>query len=506
MGYYAIGIGGTGAKVLESIVHLAAAGLMPGAIRQFIFVDSDNDNGSRTRAENTVAHYRACKTHLQLGDSNLLKTGIEEAKHWTPFNEPNSNLEGCFRYNMLSETEELLFDVLYSKAERQTTLEKGFHAHPSIGAAVMAQAVDLNNVEPWQTLQQIIEQDQNPRIFLAGSIFGGTGASGFPTIAKLLRDNLPEQTKLGGALILPYFKFIYPQAEVGGEQPAQLRAESQHFLMNTQAALKYYGLQHQTNSYNAVYILGSEHPVLVDPSPGGAEQKNAPHFIELYAALAAIDFFEKNDFDENNPYHLIARADRQQLSWADLPSVANGNEIQSRIGQLARFAFAYLHIYQPTLQEILGDESKRNNAAWFNTFFKFSEDKQAIFDFRHKDKIVVDDNTAQKLNAIEVYCRDFLLWLANIQVNCGNEDGNNEAVHLIQHSAFAKDEPAQGSLVDLKPVTEFESQHFGRLIPNVRRSGSTAELWGAMSRRNLIDPEAKGFGKFFSALYNNCQL
>ena len=29
MGYYAIGIGGTGAKCLESLIHLAAAGMMP---------------------------------------------------------------------------------------------------------------------------------------------------------------------------------------------------------------------------------------------------------------------------------------------------------------------------------------------------------------------------------------------------------------------------------------------------------------------------------------------
>ena len=47
MGYYAIGIGGTGAKCLESLIHLAAAGMMPDNSDLYIlFVDPDEANGS----------------------------------------------------------------------------------------------------------------------------------------------------------------------------------------------------------------------------------------------------------------------------------------------------------------------------------------------------------------------------------------------------------------------------------------------------------------------------
>ena len=43
MGYYAIGIGGTGAKCLESLIHLAAAGMMPtNKDLHVLFVDPDN--------------------------------------------------------------------------------------------------------------------------------------------------------------------------------------------------------------------------------------------------------------------------------------------------------------------------------------------------------------------------------------------------------------------------------------------------------------------------------
>ena len=47
MGYYAIGIGGTGAKCLESLIHLAAAGMMPDGDLHLLFVDPDTSNGSR---------------------------------------------------------------------------------------------------------------------------------------------------------------------------------------------------------------------------------------------------------------------------------------------------------------------------------------------------------------------------------------------------------------------------------------------------------------------------
>ena len=45
-------------------------------------------------------------------------------------------------------------------------------------------------------------------------MFGGTGAAGFPSIARLLREiikkNITDGVKIGGALMLPYFSFLNP--------------------------------------------------------------------------------------------------------------------------------------------------------------------------------------------------------------------------------------------------------------------------------------------------------
>src|SRR5207302_1604172 len=97
-----------------------------------------------------------------------------------------------------------------------TSLEFGFRGHPSIGAAVMAAAVKLGGEEPWASLRDQISLDvgagEGAKVMLFGSIFGGTGASGVPTIARLVKNEFSSQLrnkpfKIGSVLMLPYFSF-----------------------------------------------------------------------------------------------------------------------------------------------------------------------------------------------------------------------------------------------------------------------------------------------------------
>ena len=412
MGYYAIGIGGTGAKCLESLIHLAAAGMIPDGELYVLFVDPDTANGSLDRAQQTLSHYTTCRDNLELGQARLLKTRIVSAESnlWNPLGDhAQPRLDQFFRYNYLLQTNAPaanLFEVLYSIRERETTLEYGFRGHPSIGSAVMAQTVNLGEADPWRTFRQRLENDPDAKVFLAGSIFGGTGASGFPTIAQLVKNelkNIPnDKVKLGGVLILPYFYFL-------SEKDKELQAKSDAFLMNTQAALKYYHyLWNQERVYDAVYLFGNESQTEVENSLGGGNQQNAPHFIELYAALAAIHFFEAR-FEDNQPveYFMTARRQNNLLQWADLPDGNRGNTVRSRIEQLARFAFSYLSVYRPTLQKI-NEQGGSYSASWYIDFFE-------------RNKI---PNNQTLLNDVSNYCEAFLLWLANLQENRGKTEKN----------------------------------------------------------------------------------
>ena len=104
MGYYAIGIGGTGAKCLESLIHLAAAGMMPDNDDLYIlFVDPDDANGSLDRANTTLNHYKAFHDNNQLSQSCMLQTKIDSATNpiFSPFDKQDDdkpNLSGFFKF------------------------------------------------------------------------------------------------------------------------------------------------------------------------------------------------------------------------------------------------------------------------------------------------------------------------------------------------------------------------------------------------------------------------
>ena len=480
MSYYAIGIGGTGAKCLESLIHLAAAGMMPDGDLHLLFVDPDTSNGSRARVEETLADYVKCKDRLDLGKTHLLKTKIVPANPilWTPFRETNPSLDRFFHYeNFRGSPAGKLFDVLYSRSEKESPLEEGFRGHPSIGSAVMAKTVDLEEDETWHRFRkEISDDDGEAKVFLAGSIFGGTGASGFPTIAQIVKNAL--DVKLGGALLLPYFKFM----DDGNDD--ELKAKSDEFLMNTQTALKHYHLWNQTGIYDAVYLFGDESRTDVENALGGPEQKNAPHFIELYAALAAIDFFGRDiGSDDGAQYFMTAREKNNYLQWTDLPDGSNGDTVRSRIGQLARFAFAYLSVYHPTLQKITDHRREAYRASWYVDFFE-------------RRNISTDQAL---LSTVEKYCNDFLLWLANVQGNCSDM----VAIELIDYSAYAE-KKADGSL-DLKSSNNF-SKDLSHLIQSQTEAESNVldKLWERMCNSRRKGRDAQGFGKFLRALYENC--
>src|SRR5215213_3101115 len=103
MGYYAIGIGGTGAKCIESLIHLTAAGLIPGNEKLYLlFVDPDKANGSLARAGELLKCYSDCRENRR-ADSYFLKTEIEiaEPNVWSPLGDGVNRLDNYFNYNTL---------------------------------------------------------------------------------------------------------------------------------------------------------------------------------------------------------------------------------------------------------------------------------------------------------------------------------------------------------------------------------------------------------------------
>ncbi|MFN7923538.1 MAG: hypothetical protein U0Q16_25785 [Bryobacteraceae bacterium] len=511
MALYLIAIGGSGAKGAEAMVHLAASGAVDVPEMYILFVDPDQSNGSLGRAQLAVQEYRFCQgLHTGRANNDLFRVQISTPQQavWNPFRVPDPSLRSLFQYDMLRQQESGratadLMDVLYSSAERDAVLDRGFLGHPSIGAAVMAKTLDLAAEGPWRELFDRIQMDtQNGKtahVVLMGSVFGGTGASGIPTIARLIKNACDEKkltrVLIGSVLMLPYFSFTPPQDKDG-----PLWADPRNFMYNSQMALHYYHLKNQLNesTFRAIYPLGEDRLSRMQASAlGKQEQTNEPHFIELYAALAAAHF-TKDQTDGAAPMQmcrLVARGTQGLLGWPDLPGGESWQALQKKLRRLLRFAVSFVYVYRPMLQDI-EQGGRAYRAPWYIDHFE-----------RHGQSLAraaTREGLVEQLNRMESYCRSLLLWWAWVQ---NSAPSNSPKVELVNATSYAKEiaAPDGKRLMVLKSRDEFAAEDFPQLLQptGFSHDPDLASLWEMVSNVKVRD-NADGAGWFFQALFDQC--
>ncbi len=379
---------------------------------------------------------------------------------------------------------------MFSEEEAKTNLDKGFRGRPSIGSVVMANSVNLDKVEPWKTLQAKMKGDagsgQIPKIMIFGSIFGGTGAAGFPTIARLLKNwtnsigkDYPLQ--IGGVLCLPYFSFDDSRFDKN-----ELHVKSENLVLNTQAALRYYQQQNFHENINVTYLLGADDqrqmPVA---STGSSDQKNPAHWIELCAALAAIDFY-RNDNTKREPYQLLARQSSGNLLWSDLP---DREIVQDKLLHLARFSFAFLSDYYPRLRELYQNR-KTYRATWYVHFFE-------------NKKVNLANSFDNELKFVKQFCEKFLFWFANIQYSVYGREVTPK--NLIDYSSFAI---VNSGILDLRGTVQnnefhsaFDLSGFANIVD---RGNNLTDLLKKMNESRPPTNSDQTAWSFINTLYRNC--
>ncbi len=431
MSFYVIGIGGTGAKCIEAIIQIASVGLLPTSKLNILFVDADETNGNLNKTQNTLQYYQQCYEILkgQNKQCNWMCTNIKAYDAWSPFNGTNTDktLGSFFTYQTIKETKpELanLFDVLYTEDERNVSLEVGFRGRPAIGSGIMT-SMDLDSLsqEPWRSFINEIEQEVSgasttmTRVLLCGSIFGGTGASGLPTIGRLISNKLEDDgvrnsVKLGSIFALPYFNFPKTTSD------ETVYATSDLFLLNTEAALRYY--HEHAQQFDVKYLLGNQQfEKLGEFSVGKDTQKNKPHFIEFYAGLAARNFFTE---DPPNGVNVISREKIGRLEWKDLPS---NSEVKQELSNATRFAFIWLAYFQGQLQKGKSKGiAELDSFSWYKNFFQ----GRGLFGSITRKELpdLSSDEQQEMIERINNWSFNFLQWLVDIH-NC-----DREAVNLLK--------------------------------------------------------------------------
>lgn len=294
---YVFGIGGTGARVIRSLTMLLASGVKLGENIDTVIpviIDQDRSNGDLTRTIALLKTYKSLHDQLKFGrnsKSEFFRTNIDDLN--TSFrmqvaDVADKDFQSYIKYLNLDTRNKALVSLLFSKKNLEARMDVGFKGNPNMGSVV------LNNfsTEADNDLGSILESFQSgDKIFIISSIFGGTGAAGFPLLLKTLRQAQSSQlpsaalvanAPIGAITILPYFG-------VQHDEDSEINMDS--FMSKAKAALSYYRDNLNTD---VLYYISDKLSKNYDNHEGDSAQRNNAHFVEMVAALSIIDFCKNN--------------------------------------------------------------------------------------------------------------------------------------------------------------------------------------------------------------------
>jgi len=319
---YVFAIGGTGSRVLEHFVYQAAAGCGYNELNKWeivpVIIDLDEQNGNLDETNKLLESYDKLHNAISKNvsakpENTFFRYKISKLSQASGFKMKLSTtgkntLSDIIDYTKLATNDQAttkkFVDLLYSKKDLEMPLNVGFKGHPNIGTIVFGllprQATVQGAGNDFASfLSGITTQD---RIFIVSSIFGGTGASGFPWLLRTLRhpsnitaerSTILKQVKIGVLSVMPYFQL---KANDNSE------INSNGFITKTKAALKYYSSNMDTD-LDAIYYLADDigSSASYPNCEGGKDQHNPPHATEYFGSLAIFDFLGKDDAALSSP-------------------------------------------------------------------------------------------------------------------------------------------------------------------------------------------------------------
>lgn len=333
MGSYVIAVGGTGNKILESIIYAASVDAFyetdergtrrPIKKLNLFSVDVDAACGNTTRAKRAGEYYESVREIFY--DSNLQHRGFHTAiriDRWSM----NLSKRAASVNQMVKNhrSDQLLAQTLFSKTEASLEYNEGFRGHPDLGVLFFAdmleslgerrmigQTDELNDFI--DRMQADLDQGETVKLILCGSIFGGTGASGIPALAQYFHQRFASDSKLfemASMLMLPYYKV---PASSNNEE-FEIVVKSSTFLDKARTALQYYGMERMIKdteddpdgTFDAIYLLGLPPESFVSTriySTGSQSQENDAHMLEWLATRCIAQFF-RTGFRGEDAHHI----------------------------------------------------------------------------------------------------------------------------------------------------------------------------------------------------------
>jgi hypothetical protein len=454
---YLIAIGGTGSRCLEAIIHLSAAGLFNSPMHVLI-VDPDQNNGNSIKVRTLLTSYHALQQAQQprgaekkkalIGWEKLrepelfqasfnLKSGTSDEQHTFFWHNPNAaqrRFGEVIQYQAQQEEFKKFLDLFYEPNDLEMVLDVGYRGRTNVGAVALKQDLEGTSNIPEAGLREFLEklnidlQTKQARVFVMGSVFGGTGAAGLPTIPQLI-TNLPGEVigadnrarlRYGCAMMTPYFSF--PKGSSSSSGPG---TDSARHAVATQAALLHYA--HVPPNYQHIYFIGApERPQTnSNNSVGGQNQMNAPHYAEIVAALAAWQFFSLGTIQQNE--HQLHFADTVKdkqdfgVTWETLPLNFENSNSRDQIKQKLTVFTTLAYFYKNFLYNRFINGQLYRGANWYRDNF---------------GRLSLDESLAL-LQQLYEYSISYLTWIAQV-----TETGKDASLRLFDRNALLETDPA----------------------------------------------------------------
>jgi len=368
-------IGGTGMRCMEAFAHLCAVGMFDNKEINILSLDTDVNNGNKSKSEELINKYERIKGG-RLNGKPTCNTFFSAKLNLYRFGPEYSG--NRITYDLLCDlnsgdhvSNKALSDLFFDKNVQGFKLDHGYRAQTHLGSMLMYHAIiegakkagELGNKARLEDqalaeyLDKIHQAGADAKVFIFGSIFGGTGASSIPIIPQALKDavklkdknaKIDNQAIFGSTLLTEYFSFNPPDKP--RKRTEKIIADSNNFARNCQAAMMFYENDPTVKAtYKKMYLIGWPSKIDFDSNnkskptiTGGDEQLNGCHMAELLCAFASYDFFNGID---TNPHDILYRSANFNegsfnFEFQDFIGTAAAKELQNKLGCF--FAFAHL--------------------------------------------------------------------------------------------------------------------------------------------------------------------
>lgn len=330
---FAFCIGGTGIRVMKSVIMLLASGMKTYDYEVVpVIIDPHLDLEEKKQLNSLIELYEHIQRDTIRGDKNnthpaldgFFATPVEsyeelngrENDAHTSFSEQRPFGEYLGLQNLPpDDINNLLVDTLFTRKSLDNRLSVGFKGNPNVGTVVLSNM--MKGADWMKALTESSTFQEGDRIFIISSIFGGTGASGYPLLEKTIREmkDAPILSKatMGAVSVQPYFSLKNPET-TGSD------IDSCSFITKTKAALSYY----QDNVRSDYFYYIGDQRMNAEYENNEDIQDDKAHFVEVVAATALFDFLSRPDKENKESPTFMSRAIAENQDVLDLSSMGTG--------------------------------------------------------------------------------------------------------------------------------------------------------------------------------------